>query len=56
VVVPYIRLVRRGTADIGREYAWGDFTKLRVYVRQDAHLDVDASGVLVYEESAYRPR
>ncbi|OBK53145.1 phage major capsid protein [Mycobacterium kubicae] len=24
----------------------GDFTKLRVYVRQDAHIDVDASGVL----------
>jgi HK97 family phage major capsid protein len=24
----------------------GDFTKLRVYVRQDAHMDVDASGVL----------
>jgi HK97 family phage major capsid protein len=24
----------------------GDFTKLRVYVREDAHMDVDASGVL----------
>ncbi|MBX9638497.1 MAG: phage major capsid protein [Mycobacteriaceae bacterium] len=24
----------------------GDFSKLRVYVRQDAHIDVDASGVL----------
>lgn len=24
----------------------GDFSKLRLYVRQDAHLDVDASGVL----------
>jgi HK97 family phage major capsid protein len=24
----------------------GDFTKLRVYVREEAHLDVDASGVL----------
>lgn len=24
----------------------GDFTKLRVYIRQDAHLDVDSSGVL----------
>jgi hypothetical protein len=24
----------------------GDFTKLRIYVREEAHLDVDASGVL----------
>jgi len=28
----------------------GDFTKLRVYVRQDAHLDVDSSGVLFNQE------
>ncbi|QNJ91524.1 phage major capsid protein [Mycolicibacterium fluoranthenivorans] len=32
--------VPQGTAILG------DFTKLRVYVREDAHIDVDASGVL----------
>jgi HK97 family phage major capsid protein len=32
--------VPQGTAILG------DFTKLRVYVREDAHVDVDASGVL----------
>lgn len=32
--------VPQGTAILG------DFTKLRVYVREDAHIDIDASGVL----------
>ena len=42
---PDIRRVVSPTVPVGTAIL-GDFTKLRVYVRQDAHLDVDASGPL----------